>query len=404
MGSLCSIFHSRFKNLTKAIPSARKAQLMDYILLGWQTSKYKLKNSEQKWFMKHYDEIVEDTHIKRSTLERYIKELDDEGLIIRRRARYSRTNELGEFEVKTGTYIHPTEKLLNLLKPKENEQPTQEQTDDNSSEQPNDTPIDEGIRKPDCSAIDKNEGTSSLETRELYIRDLYSTSLINNISFKQLNLSVDNQTLKRLISQFETIQKLFDEKIKEEIPSEVKKLVLGTFFNLTFKHKVFFSSPEQIAAEYLYALINVEFYMPQVKSFKFRNNILSKLMREKRWSTPKGFYKHFYLGQNFKDKQKLREERWQEEKNKEISGDYEINIDDKDERLTLIEEKITNQSQYIEALRESIYEQSSEESILIIRQKIETAREELELLWEQQSSLENEIERSGLFNDARLCA
>ena len=42
------------------------------------------------------------------------------------------------------------------------------------------------------------------------------------------------------------------------------------------------------------------------------------MIRDNRWYTPKGFYKHFYLGQEFKDQQ-LREERWNEEKNNEMN-------------------------------------------------------------------------------------
>ncbi|WP_242602794.1 helix-turn-helix domain-containing protein, partial [Legionella quinlivanii] len=83
----------------KVIPSARKAQLVDYILLGWQTSTYTLKNSSNKWFMKPYAQIVEDTGIPKSTLERYIKELHEEGFIERRQALYSRTRDQGGFEV-----------------------------------------------------------------------------------------------------------------------------------------------------------------------------------------------------------------------------------------------------------------------------------------------------------------
>lgn len=405
MGNLCSIFHSRFKNLIKVIPSARKAQLMDYILLGWQTSTYKLKGSNQKWFMKPYAEIAEDTAIPKSTLERYIKEFTDAGFIERKQALYCRTKEDGQFVVKKGAYINVTEKLLTLIKPSDKTPPKPvENTHNNNNESDKDSHSETVIKEPDRADDDINEVTDPTIMRGLYIRDLYPSFLINTISLKKLNHSVDNRTLNRLVNQFETIQKLFDEKIKEEIPDEVKKLVLGTFFNLTFKHKVFFSCPDQIAAEYLYALINVEFYLPNVTCFKFRNNILAKIMRENRWRTPKGFFNHFYLGQNFKDKQELRDERWQEEKNKEMTADYKFNKDYKDERLIAVEEKITEKAELIEVLTESIYEQSGEEMILIIREKIEIAKKEIESLWNQQSELEKELERANIFNDERLCA
>lgn len=65
--NLCSIFHARFKRLREIIPNARAAQLIDYIILGWQTSSYKLKNSDQKWFMKEYKTLVAETGIDRAS-------------------------------------------------------------------------------------------------------------------------------------------------------------------------------------------------------------------------------------------------------------------------------------------------------------------------------------------------
>lgn len=159
MGNLCSIFHLRFKKLVRIIKSSRKAQLIDYILLGWQSSTYKLKGSEQKWFMKPYTQIVADTGIPLSTLERYIKELNEEGFITRRQALYSRTRELGEFEVKKGTYICITDKLLSLLAL---EEPANRLAEPLSSNQ-----------ETNCLKSTPNEGSESLNMRESYISDLY---------------------------------------------------------------------------------------------------------------------------------------------------------------------------------------------------------------------------------------
>ena len=112
--NLCSIFHARFSHLRTIIPNTRQAQLMDYILLGWQTSTYKLKNSNQKWFMKEFSKIVDETGIALSTLKRYLKEFEDEGLIERRQALYSRNSETG-FDCKKGCYISITSKFIFLL-------------------------------------------------------------------------------------------------------------------------------------------------------------------------------------------------------------------------------------------------------------------------------------------------
>ncbi|HHI9989659.1 TPA: helix-turn-helix domain-containing protein [Legionella pneumophila] len=392
----------------KVIPSARKAQLVDYILLGWQTSTYTLKNSDRKWFMKPYAEIVEDTGIPKSTLERYIKELHDEGFIERRQALYSRTKEHSGFEVKKGNYIHITDKLLALIKPSEpfSETPPADTTDIRNDQ--NDSyqkePQYQSNTKSECAYFDINEGIDPLKMRGLYISDLYPSFFINNIIFKKLTQSVDKSTLQRLNQQFETIQNLLYSEIKEEIPDEIKKLVLGTFFNLTFEHRKQFSSPKQLAAEYLFALLNIDFYLPDVACFKHRNNILSKMIRSNQWRTPKGFYKHFYLGQDFKDQQELREEQWKNQKNNEINSINEIIEEQKDERLIQLETEMLEKITLIDELTQSIYHQSSEEMIIKIREQIQLLRKELEHLWHQQALVEQKSEYQQLLCDKRFCA
>ncbi|MCW8399511.1 helix-turn-helix domain-containing protein [Legionella sp. PATHC038] len=392
----------------KVIPSARKAQLVDYILLGWQTSTYTLRNSDRKWFMKPYAEIVEDTGIPKSTLERYIKELVEEGFIERRQALYSRTKEQGGFEVKKGNYIHITDKLLALIKPSKPvpEAPPAAATDiHNDSKDPyQEDNQEQDNKEPECKEVDINEGIDPLKMRGLYIRDLYPSFLINNIIFKKLTRSVDKTTLQRLTQQFDAIQNLLYSEIKEEIPDEVKKLILGTFFNLTFQHKKQFSSPAQLTAEYIFALLNIEFYFPDVTCFKHRNNILAKMIRTNQWKTPKGFYKHFYLGQDFKDQQELREKRWKKQKNNEMNPNHEqVEEQQQDEQLIQLEAQMLEKSTQLDALMQSIYEQSSEEVINTIRERIQDVRRELEHLWYQQSLIEQQCQQE-LLNDQKQCA
>lgn len=408
MGNLCSIFHSRYKHLRKVIPLARKAQLMDYILLGWQTSTYKLRNSDKKWFMKPYAEISADTGIPKSTLERYIKELNEEGFIERRQAMFCRNNELGGFESKKGCYIHITDKLIKSITSTEPTQKTASvspKTDihnhtDNDHQQ---KPFKANTETSEYSDLEKNEGTDPLKMRGLYIRDLYTLSL-NNVISKKITGTVDKVTLERLTHQFNCIQKLLFTEVKEEIPDEVKKLVSGTFFNLTFKHKKHISSPEQVSAEYLFALLNIDFYMPEIRCFKHRNNILSKLVRENRWRTPKGFYKNFYLGESFKDRNELHEKQWEMKKEAEInfrSSDWDFNA--KDERQELIEVQMFEKSTLIDELTKSIHQQSSEEGKACIREKIKALKKELESLWEQQSIIEEEIANNKNEHEQSLC-
>lgn len=408
MGNLCSIFHSRFRNLIKVIPCARKAQLIDYILLGWQTSTYKLKGSEKKWFMKPYSEISSETGIPQSTLQRYIKELNDSGFIERRQALYSKTNENGVFEIKKGAYLYITKQLLDLLKSFEStsnknlhnqnkyiHNDPKASTEDNPSNKDNENPL--------CTNFNINERIDPLKMRGLYIRDLYISSN-NNIKIKQLIQSVDNPSLNRLISQYQSIEKYVSTEIKEEIPEEIKKLILGTFFNLTFEHKKHFSSPGQIVAEYLFSLINTDFCLPDVLDFKNRNNILAKIMRQNKWRTPKGFYTHFYLGQNFKDKKQLHEQQWQKAKECEINPIKSPDSKVINEKLTQIEQQIYEKGALIRELTHSIYQQTNKERISSNQENINKLRNELEYLWGQQSIFEGELERENNFKGIKRCA
>lgn len=138
--------------------------------------------------------------------------------------------------------------------------------------------------------------------------------------------------------------------------------------------------------------------MPNTHCFKYRNNILSKLVRTNTWRTPKGFYKHFYLGQDFDDQQKIRDKKWQKKKQAEIEPKKE-SMKYQNQCLTKIEAKLYEKGSLINQLTEDLYRQSDEEQILQIREKIQTLRKELESLWAQQASLEQQIEYEEL-----LCA
>jgi hypothetical protein len=409
MGNLCSIFHARFRNLVKVINSTPKAQLVDYILLGWQTSSYKLKNSDKKWFMKPYDLIVSETGIPKSTLERYLKELDNEGFIERRQALYSKKNGQGEFEVKKGGYIYVTEKLLNLIKPVTSPEPSPPKgngnnRNDNKNSQ-TDNQLSQNSSQPDCPNFDINEGFDPLKVRGLFISDLDSLSITNTISFTKSSKSVDKTTQQRLLKQYESIHQFLFTDIKEEIPDVVKKLVLGTFYNLTFQHHKELSLPQQTVAEYLFAFLNNEFYLQGITCLKHRNNILAKMLRGNNWRTPKGFYNHFYLGQNFKDKQEIRDQQLQKQKEDELKQTtYALEEDVKDERLSHIENQMNEKSSQIEVLTQSIYQEPSEEIRCQKQTKIQKLRKELEVLWRQQSQIENELENQSVLNAIQLCA
>lgn len=406
MGNYCSIFHSRFKNLVQVIPSVAKAHFMDYLLLGWGKSTYKLKGSDNKWFMKPYEEIATDTGIPKGTFQRYLKEFSDKGFIERRQALFTRTAN-GEFQVKKGAYINITDKFLSLLQQPISSSKNDTVEDNSHHSQKSDLKLhfETTDKQPSCSKQNTFETIETLKLRRLYISDLYSSSLKNNIIGKNLSSSVDKATRQRTLKQFEAVQDLLFSDVKEEIPEPVKELVSGTFFNLLVKQSVRISAPKQLAAEYLFALLNSQYYLPKVTCFKHRNNILSKLLRTKQWQTPKGFYTHFYLGDQFKDKQILRETRWQTMKEAEMNPHYELAKDVReDSRLTAIETAICAKAALLDALNKAIIQQSEEESILIMRQKIQDARKDLETLWDKQRAIELELEQQTMECESLRCA
>ncbi|MCE3045435.1 hypothetical protein [Legionella sp. 16cNR16C] len=345
--------------------------------------------------MKPYEEIAADTGIPKGTFQRYLKEFSDKGFIERRQALFTRTAN-GAFQVKKGAYINITEKFLSLLKQpgsKSKKVTVKSNSIQSNQFQSNRHAIaDENVSR--CSNKSTIEMIEPLNLRGLYISDLYNSFLKNNIIGKNLFSSVDKTTHLRTIKQFEAVQDFLFSDVKEEIPEPVKELVSGTFYNLLVKQSVRISAPKQLAAEYLFALLNSQYYLPKVTCFKHRNNILSKLLRTKQWQTPKGFYNHFYLGDQFKDKQILRETRWQTIKEAEMNPHYELAKDVReDSRLTAIEAAICAKAALLDALNKAIIQQSEEESILAMRKKIQDTRKELEALWDKQRAIELELEQ-----------
>jgi hypothetical protein len=398
MGNLCSIFHSKFIKLVGVIKSPRKAQLVDYIFLGWQNSAYRLRGSNNKWFMQPYDQIIAATGIARSSLERYIKELVEDGYLIRRQALYSRTTDNNDFVVKKGAYLCVSDKLLNLLHPS-----SQSVSDNASHDVPVKSEASNTIKiQPEDNAVSKNcinivinEGTGSLNLRGSYIRDLYSSYPINNIIDENSKRVVDTRGASQATVHFEQIKALVLSEIQEEIPGEIKTLVLGTFNNLLCNNHLQISNPKQVVAEYLFALLNTTFYMPTVLCFRHRNNILAKLLKQKSWKTPIGFYKHFYLGQSFKAKQSAREHLWENKKEQEIRNGWDFCEDRQDPRLQQIDKQIFLQSALLEGLNAQILKEPDGAVLLALRDQIKHAKQQLHALWAEQRNIEIMVEEEG---------
>jgi hypothetical protein len=208
---------------------------------------------------------------------------------------------------------------------------------------------------------------------------------------------VDKTEQPRVESYLKAFDKTLFKNIKEEIPEEIKNMVFGTLINLVVKNKISLSSPEQLAAEYIFALINIDYFMTNVKCLKHRNNILAKILKKNSWKTPKGFYNYFYLGKNFQEKNKIRENNWEENKSNEIKGfpntDFTDQIIDtnKHPKLVNLENQMYIITKSISDIEKNLYSDKNFDVINAKYKKIEELEKTLFKLYDEQNKIELEI-------------
>ena len=154
-----------------------------------------------------------------------------------------------------------------------------------------------------------------------------------------------------------------------------------------------FSDPDKLFAEVVFS-VTQDLQWKGVDNPLHRINIIAKLLRQKQWNTPKGFYKHWDIGQTFREKQESIKKQWEKQKEEEINpikndSTYEM----EDEQLNQVEQQIFEKGVLINQLIKSIYQQSEEEVISGIQDQVNILRHDLEQLWKQQSLIEKEREK-----------
>ena len=90
--------------------------------------------------------------------------------------------------------------------------------------------------------------------------------------------------------------------------------------NLKTQHQLIFSNPEQLFAEIVFSVLNVQNQFPGILDNHHRMNLIAKLLREKQWRTPKGFYNHWDIGQTYKLKLEKLDQIQQNLKQEEINN------------------------------------------------------------------------------------
>ncbi|WP_131784103.1 hypothetical protein [Legionella gresilensis] len=275
MGNLCSIFHAHFGRLVEYTKSHNKAVFLDKCIFWWQISNYKL-NDGRIWFTRTLAQIANELTLSERSISRYLEEFEKKGLI-ERACKLSASNKNG-FRVTKRLYIRVTQKLLDLIQIKEGK-------------------VEPGNTQSTTCSFFKQDGEIEKDKKSVFIdkeKD-HNHPVNSTVSFKnnveKLSTPLNNQPLYPIYQ--------VEELIGERVGERTKNYIKGMMNNLRQSHHVHFSSPEQTFAEIIFTLTNQP-QLKQVETIQHKVQIIAKLLREKRWRTPKGFYNHAAYGQYFK--------------------------------------------------------------------------------------------------------
>lgn len=284
---LSSINHHQFDRLHNITNNYNKATLLDKLIFWWQISTYTLEDGNI-WFTRSITRISEDSKISKRSVERYLQEFQQLGLIEKINVLFKKKN----------LYIRITDKLLRLLG---------ESTEN----------IDITYVKNDAHHI--NETSPSLFLNQVGAND--SANLTDSIYKEEDNNLINNNTVStpnivNKISKPNSNYPVYkiEKTIGDRISIKLKNSIKGTLLNLQKQNALLFSNPEQLFSEVVFSMINTENQFIGIKDEKHRLNLIAKLLREKRWRTPKGFYNHWDIGALYKQKEIKKEKLLYKEK------------------------------------------------------------------------------------------
>lgn len=265
MGNLCSIYHAHFDKLFELTKSHNKAVFLDKCIFWWQISTYKLSDNKI-WFTRKLSEISQELCLSERTINRYLADFEELGLI-ERKCKLSASNKNNEFTVTKRLYIRVTDKLLNFLTEKS-----------------------VSTRKTnDCSFLEQNVVIEKDNLSEsIYKENNYKNKINNTVkSLKSINKKTSVININEANYPVYPVEKLIGERIDER----TKRYVKGMMFNVQKQHQVKISAPEQLFAEIIFAITNEKQFKKIDNNFH-KVQVVAKLLRNKRWCTPNGFYKY----------------------------------------------------------------------------------------------------------------
>ena len=291
MGNACAIFHKRFDLIYQLTNTYQQAIFLDKCIYWWQISKYTL-GKNKIFFTRSYEQMATEARISESSVNRYLKDFEEKGYI-EKITKLSASNK-GEFKVIKRTYINITEKLLSILNITANEGQGVELINSVFLEQPD--------------IIDNVTMTESIYK----VKDHNQN---NNSTVKQKSIVNNSKTITKQITTNLPSYPI-EPQIGERMTERLKNYIKGTLKNLETQHKLNFSDPNKLFAEIIFSATQ-DLQWPGIDNPHHRVNIIAKLLRQKQWKTPKGFYNHWDIGQLFRKRESLALEEYYQQKTEE---------------------------------------------------------------------------------------
>ncbi|MDF1684993.1 MAG: helix-turn-helix domain-containing protein [Legionellaceae bacterium] len=320
--NLSSVHHASFERLHDVTGNYNQATLLDKLIFWWQISTYTLDDGNI-WFTRSVEQIAEESRLSVRTVGRYLKAFADAGYI----------EKVNRLHKKKNLYIRMTEKLLFLIGDKKGTAPrkAEKATSNDLTRTAPPTPscvFSEHVGRTGSANLavslykDKDCNTSTNNT----VREACSVTFGDN-GFEEHNPTPETCVEEPVIETSEATNSsnyptyAVEQQIGERLSETTKNYIKGTMRNLKTQYQLEFSNPEQVFSEIVFSLLNTEKQFPGIQDMHHRMNLIAKLMREKRWCTPKGFYNHWDVGQVFKAKQEKQAIQASKLKRQESRGD-----------------------------------------------------------------------------------
>ncbi len=312
--NLSSVHHASFGRLHDITNNYNQATLLDKLIFWWQISNYTLEDGH-KWFTRSITQIAEESRLSKRSVERYLKTFEANGYIEKTTRLYRKKN----------LYIRVTDKLLSLIGGQDmNQIPRVGKGVGNTAQE-------KLISNTPCFFTEHNGVTGSANLAVSIYKEQDCNILNNNTVSETDTVSFEDNPLKPLETKEGPVEVsctapakypsyAIEKQIGERLPETTKNYIKGTMKNLNTQHQITFSNPEQVFSEVVFSLLNVDKQFPGVSDMHHRMNLIAKLMREKRWCTPKGFYKHWDIGHIYQQKQAQQDSIDRAQKHREGGG------------------------------------------------------------------------------------